>query len=198
MKSEEIAVNIPTGSQILKILKISAVFLRQKAKVQRNPLKKKRSVALFCITQHRVAQLRLQKTCKIVRHPQAMYLNTAITSVKNDWDITIIKLIESGKARTAKTAPELKQMILENLYPERFGSRKGEFLKRYIQFAESRNAAGTVSRMRAYDPLISKRKFRDIDRKWLSALTSSSPGQPDPPILALSISEISGRYSTTR
>lgn len=97
-----------------------------------------------------------------------MYLNTAITSVKNDWDITIIKLIESVKARTAKTAPELKQMILENLYPERFGSRKGEFLKRYIQFAESRNAAGTVSRMRAYDPLISKREFRDIDRKWLS------------------------------
>ena len=33
-----------------------------------------------------------EKTCKVVRHPQAMYLNTVITSAKNDWDITLIKL----------------------------------------------------------------------------------------------------------
>ncbi len=116
-----------------------------------------------------------EKTCKIVRHPQAMYLNTVITSAKNDWDITLIKLSESGRARKAKTPAELKQMILECLYPEKFSSKKGEFLKRYLQFAESRSTAGTrdtydrtVSRMRAYDPDIAEREFEDIDRKWLS------------------------------
>ena len=114
------------------------------------------------------------KTCKIVRHPQAMYLNTVITSAKNDWDIALIKLSESGKAKTAKTTSELKQMILESLYPEKFNSKKGEFLKRYVHFAESRNAAGTratyistVARMKAYDPHIADREFDEIDREWL-------------------------------
>ena len=103
-----------------------------------------------------------------------MYLNTVITSAKNDWDIALIKLSESGKAKTAKTTSELKQMILESLYPEKFNSKKGEFLKRYVHFAESRNAAGTratyistVARMKAYDPHIADREFDEIDREWL-------------------------------
>ena len=116
-----------------------------------------------------------EKTCKVVRHPQAMYLNTVITSAKNDWDITLIKLSESGKAKSANGPAELKQMILECLYPEKFCSKKGEFLKRYLRFAENRSAQGTrevyfstVARMRAYDPDISDREFEDIDRQWLS------------------------------
>lgn len=115
------------------------------------------------------------KTCKIVRHPQAMYLNTVVTAAKNDWDISIIKLSESGKAKLARTPSELKQMILEYLYPEKFDSKKGEFLKRYVHFAESRSAAGTrttyistIARMKAYDPHIADREFEEIDRKWLS------------------------------
>ena len=116
-----------------------------------------------------------EKTCKIIRHPQAMYLNTVITSAKNDWDITLIRLSESGKAKTASTPAELKRMILECLYPEEFSPRQGEFLRRYLHFAGSRNAPGTretygrtVARMKAYDPHISERGFEDIDRKWLS------------------------------
>ena len=67
-----------------------------------------------------------EKTCKVVRHPQAMYLNTVITSAKNDWDITLIKLSESGKAKSANGPAELKQMILECLYPEKFCSSPEE------------------------------------------------------------------------
>ena len=127
-------------------------------------------------------------TCRIIRHPQRQYLNTRLTSIKNDWDIALLKLTESGDAKKTRSATELKKLILGIVDPQEDTPPKGEFLERYIKFARSRNAQGTketyertVSRMRAFDPNIAERSFEEIDREWLAGFeeflsrTSNSP-----------------------
>lgn len=115
-------------------------------------------------------------TCKIVKHPQRMYLNTVLSQQKNEWDMALIKLIESGQARTASSVTVLKRMILEELDPDEFKKREeGVFLRRFRDYTESREAEGTrekyrqtLQKMADFDKDLGRRTFEEITRHWLS------------------------------
>lgn len=115
-------------------------------------------------------------TCKIVKHPQRMYLNTVLSQQKNEWDMALIRLIESGQARTASSVTVLKRMILEELDPDEFKKREeGVFLRRFRDYTESREAEGTrekyrqtLQKMADFDKDLGRRTFEEITRHWLS------------------------------
>lgn len=114
-----------------------------------------------------------EKTCKVVRHPQKQYLNAILSARKNEWDMALLKLAESGDAKKASSVGELKQMILFEIDPQAAAPRS-TFIARFIKFMESRNTPGTrgvyrqtLSRMRAFDTKIDSRSFEDIDKRWL-------------------------------
>ena len=125
------------------------------------------------------------KTERIARHSRKQYLNTFLISMRNDWEVALLKMTESGELRKAHTATDLKKMILAAVNPEEYGDR-GIFLKRYIAFTESRSTPGTretyartIKKMREYDSDIESRGFEDIDRAWLTGfeefLSRTSP-----------------------
>lgn len=110
---------------------------------------------------------------RVVKHPQRQYLNTFIASRKNEWDMALLRLIESGEARTARSVTDLKMMILAEIDPEADMPRN-LFVRKYTEYMESRHTPGTrgvyrqtLSRMMAFDSGLESRTFEDIDRKWL-------------------------------
>lgn len=114
------------------------------------------------------------KTQTVVRHPQKQRLNIAIQHRKNEIDMEILRLVESGRAKAARTVTELKRIIMNSLNNEG-GTEPGTFIARFKSFAESRPAEGsrrnyrdTIRKMQAFDPGVQYRTFEDIDRDWLS------------------------------
>lgn len=110
----------------------------------------------------------------VTEHPQRMFLNAHLFRMRSDWEIAMLKLADSGELRRACNATVLRGMILQTLYPERYGARN-LFFDRYLAFTESRATpgtrrtyAGTIPRLEAYDPQIRTRTFEDIDRSWLA------------------------------
>lgn len=110
----------------------------------------------------------------VTEHPQRMFLNAHLFRMRSDWEIAMLKLADSGEMRRACSAAALRDMLLQTLYPEKYGSRN-LFLDRYKAFTESRATpgtrrtyAGTIPRIEAYDPMIGTRTFEDIDRRWLA------------------------------
>lgn len=125
---------------------------------------------------------------RIIKHPQKQYLNTILSAKKNEWDMAIIELAESGEAKKAKSATELKAIILRKLSPEDYTDNSTLFLNRFKSYAESRATPGTrsvylqtIARVKAYDGKLASRTFEEIDFKWLSGFeaflskTSVSP-----------------------
>ena len=139
----------------------------------------------------------------VTEHPQRMFLNAHLFRMRSDWEIAMLRLADSGEMRRACSAAALRDMLLQTLYPEKYGSRN-LFLDRYKAFTESRATpgtrrtyAGTIPRIEAYDPMIGTRTFEDIDRRWLAGFEeflSRTAGRPMP---GRSISGTSARYSTT-
>lgn len=114
-----------------------------------------------------------EKYCKVVRHPQRQYLNTILSRKKNEWDMALLRLNESGEMRSVKSVTELKRKVMCMLDPS-CATSVGEFKKRFLAFAESRYTQGnrdvymrTLRKMEAFDPELGSKSFQDIDRQWL-------------------------------
>lgn len=113
-------------------------------------------------------------TCKIIRHPQKQYLNTVLSSRKNEWDIALLKLIESGVAKKCHSVAELKKEILKTIDPESVKEEEGIFYSRFVRFAETRYTEGnrtayrqTLKKMISFDSRLKSRTFEEIDKHWL-------------------------------
>lgn len=112
----------------------------------------------------------------VIRHPQRMTLNSILAKRKSDFDMALIRLIEDGSARHARSVTELKDMVLDAMKPEEERRKAdGIFYTRFCAFSESRKTEGsrftyrqTMKRMEAFDPEIRERTFEDIDFRWLS------------------------------
>lgn len=118
------------------------------------------------------------ETRQVVRHPQKLMLNTVLAGRKNDIDMTLLRLIEDGTAKRARTVTELKDMIMDAQRPDSDRAEDcGEFYSRFVSFGESRRTEGsrftyrqTIKKMQMFDPGLKERTFDDIDYKWLCKL----------------------------
>ena len=116
-----------------------------------------------------------RKSCKIVRHPQKQVLNALLAARLNEWQMALLKLAGTGEARTARSASELKKMIMDVVAPKGTEEARGDFLSHYEKYAASRRTPGTrdayrqtLRRMEAFDKDIRLRTFADIDKRWLT------------------------------
>lgn len=114
---------------------------------------------------------------RVVKHPQAAYLNTYIQRKRNDWEVALLKLTETGEAKKAASVTELKRMILRVVEPEHYN--QGTFASRFLAFAKSRATQGnrdtyirTYNKLKAFDPVLEDRNFEDIDRHYLMKFDS--------------------------
>ena len=117
-----------------KMLKINTVFRRKLIYVQRNPLKKKRCVVLFCIKLHQVAPLRLQT------HLQAMattklYLDTRANALGTPAPVKIslclngkTVLYSTGVWKSGSTWPP----VSENKVPPESGNKSVPYIRRSL------------------------------------------------------------------
>lgn len=110
----------------------------------------------------------------VIRHPQKQRLNIAIQNRKNEIDMEIMRLVESGRAKAARSVSELKKMVI-NAIDNGDTSVPGIFLSRFRSFAESRSAEGTrrnyrdtIKKIQAFDHNVAAKSFEDIDRNWLT------------------------------
>lgn len=116
-----------------------------------------------------------KKSCKVVKHPQKQILNTMLASRLNEWEMALLKLMETGEARNARSASELKRKIIETITPKDTEEVAGDFFIHYIKYASSRRTSGTreayrqtLRRMEAFDKDIRTRTFEDINKRWLT------------------------------
>ena len=116
-----------------------------------------------------------KKSCKVIKHPQKQILNTVLASRLNDWEMAMLKLVETGEARNTKSASELKRKIVEVLSPKDTEEEAGDFFAHYIKYASNRRTSGTreayrqtLRRMEAFDKDIRTRTFEDINKRWLT------------------------------
>lgn len=116
-----------------------------------------------------------KKSCKVVKHPQKQILNTMLASRLNEWEMALLKLMETGEARNARSASELKRKIIETITPKDTEEVAGDFFTHYIKYASSRRTSGTreayrqtLRRMEAFDKDIRTRTFEDINKRWLT------------------------------
>lgn len=116
-----------------------------------------------------------KKSCKVVKHPQKQILNTMLASRLNEWEMALLKLMETGEARNARSASELKRKIVEVLSPKDTEEEAGDFFAHYIKYASNRRTSGTreayrqtLRRMEAFDKDIRTRTFEDINKRWLT------------------------------
>ena len=116
-----------------------------------------------------------KKSCKVIKHPQKQILNTVLASRLNDWEMAMLKLVETGEARNTKSASELKRKIVEVLSPKDTEEEAGDFFAHYIKYASNRRTSGTreayrqtLRRMEAFDKDIRTRTFDDINKRWLT------------------------------
>lgn len=116
-----------------------------------------------------------KKSCKVVKHPQKQILNTMLASRLNEWEMALLKLMETGEARNARSASELKRIIIKTITPKDTEEETGDFFTHYIKYASSRRTSGTreayrqtLRRMEAFDKDIRTRTFEDINKRWLT------------------------------
>ncbi len=109
---------------------------------------------------------------RVVNHPNKMALNAHIAQKKAEIDNVMMRLADDGELRGV-TATAIKKRILAALSPEI--DTANFFLPTYIRFTEAKEKRGTretyahtISRMRAFDRNIDKRRFEDIDVRWLT------------------------------
>lgn len=115
----------------------------------------------------------------VVRHPYADDLNAKLLIDKNKIDYSLILVMERTGTPPAN-ASELKKAILGIVHPERVKPKPELFYSRYVRFMEARNAQGTrdlyeraLKKIVLYDPEISKKEMRTLDRKWVMGLGQS-------------------------
>lgn len=113
------------------------------------------------------------RTCKIVAHPNKAYLNMYLTKRKQEIDVLLLKLTESGS--TARlSATDIKKRILNELNPDSDKPQRDLFAARFLRFADSKKGRtneiyqATYKRMIAYDASLPSLSFEDITKEWLT------------------------------
>lgn len=110
-------------------------------------------------------------TSHIVNHPKKKQLNDYITIRLAQINTELMRLEIEGKLKTF--SPTELRILLEG--KEDVSDRnKGNFVKKYLAFAATRNAEGTrtayrttLARLEAFDKDLAKRSFEDIDKDYL-------------------------------
>lgn len=112
----------------------------------------------------------------VVRHPNGPTLNIVIAKRKADIDAAIFSL-SFTRDISRMTAAELKEAVLDSLYPGRVKKEDPAdplFVPYYERYARRRNKPGTTDlylqtlrKARQFDPEIDGAPFSHIDRTWL-------------------------------
>ncbi len=111
--------------------------------------------------------------CKIIAHPNKVYLNMFLAKRKQEIDTVLLKLMESGS--TARlSATEIKKRVIEELNPDRNKQQENLFAAKFLRFTDSKKGRtneiyhATYKRMLAYDNALSSLSFEDITKEWLT------------------------------
>lgn len=108
-------------------------------------------------------------------HPEAPYLNSAISVAKFQAERMLADLRITGRLATM-SARQVRDAIEDVLYPERAESRnsKNTFCKHFEKYMQTKQKPGTLfsyrttwNHMHRYDSRVDSRSFEDIDVKWL-------------------------------
>ncbi len=109
---------------------------------------------------------------RIVNHPQKKRLNDYITVRLTQINSELMRLETEGRLKTCEPAD--LRALLEGREDDSGKSNRGNFLKKYLAFAASRNSEGTritynttLSRLKAFDKDLDKRSFEDVDKDYL-------------------------------
>ena len=112
-------------------------------------------------------------TCKVIPHPNKAYINMYLARRKQDIDVQLLKLAESGIAIRLSTT-EIKKLVLEELNPDSETPQKDLFAARFLRFTESKKGRtneiyhATYKRMLAYDNMLPSLSFENITKEWLT------------------------------
>ena len=115
-----------------------------------------------------------ETSASIINHDKADTLNPFLVAKKKNADAILLKLELNGLINDYSVA-DLKAMIENNgIKPVEEKSKKGEFVKVFYEFAESRNKEKTknlyrqsIISLRKYDPLLDIRTFEDVNLKYI-------------------------------
>ena len=111
----------------------------------------------------------------VIHHRKAQELNRTLLNILDKWESALLRLRESGKASGIKTAPQLKDILLNMTEGREQGTDPDNlFMARFAAYMESRATAGTkriyretLLRMQEFDPNLPARTFEDINLQWL-------------------------------
>lgn len=108
---------------------------------------------------------------KVIDHPRKRDINTYLESRKSEVDTLLMTMTSSGKL-AGLSAVQIKNIIAEHLDPK--SERANLFATRFATYGESRRAAhtrelyaGTLKRMREFDPALDTLTFEMITKDWL-------------------------------
>lgn len=109
----------------------------------------------------------------VVNHENAKRINLYISKFKVRIETIIMEIEESGQVY-GMNASKVKDHIMSILNPQEEENDGTLFVRRYMQFAERKNAKtsrriylNTLAKIRQFDRNIDKLHFEDIDRRWL-------------------------------
>lgn len=110
---------------------------------------------------------------RVVSHPQARQLNSYLTMRLSQINADLMRL-EAERKLNALSASDLRKVLEGKPLPED-EAKRGNFLRKYLAFAATRNSQGTrtaynttLVRLRAFDPGLETRSFEDIDKDYLN------------------------------
>lgn len=116
-----------------------------------------------------------EKAQKIINHPNKLYLNKFITSIKQVVDTAVLDLIKDGKLKDMSLA-EIKSYLIDMAFGGDSGTKKGNkklFAARFVKFIESKRGstreiyAATYKKIQTFDSSFDKLRFEDITVDWL-------------------------------
>lgn len=111
---------------------------------------------------------------KIVNHPKAAQLNNLLNRRYCDIECEVLRLQEGG-AFHAMSISQVREVIMNALYPQEQIDTSRLFMSRFRRFAGLKTNPrtkeiymATISRIEAFDRKCKHLAFEDIDRAWLN------------------------------
>lgn len=147
----------------------------------------KSKTALISLDIHLLPSQWDAKSCKVVNHPNRLFLNNFLTRRLLDIETIVLRLAESGELGSM-SALDIKQHILRQLSPEKQEDGKERlFARRFLRFAESKKEStrlvymNTYRRMSQFCDDLERLTFEDITKEWLVSydtyLSETSPSR---------------------
>lgn len=113
-------------------------------------------------------------THRIVNHPKAAQLNNLLNRRYCDIECEVLRLQEGG-AFHAMSISQVREVIMNALYPQEQIDTSRLFMSRFRRFAGLKTNQrtrelyeATISRIEAFDRKCEHLSFEDIDRAWLN------------------------------